>query len=180
MISAAFAVIEDEEQRNELSDFYIRNRRRLFGIAYSFLKNANNAEDAVQETFLRISKYPKRFFDMEYDKRISYAVVVLKNAVSDMARPPGADFEELTDDIADDTPSIEDMAVGKIGSEKLKAFILELPESQRRALQLKITYGMSNGMIANVLGITNEAARKRISDGCKKIKKFLEGENADG
>lgn len=177
MVSAAFAVIEDDWQRNELSDFYVENKRRLFGIAYSILKNADNAEDAVQETFLRIAKYPKRFFELGRDKRAAYSVIVLKNAVMDMVRPPGASLEELTDDISDDAPSVEDLVVGKIGSEKLKTFIMNLPERQRMALQLRITYGLSNDMIADVLGITNEAARKRISDGCKKIKRFLEGEN---
>lgn len=179
MISELFAVIENEMQRNDLSEFYSKNKQRLYGIAFSKLKNPTNAEDAVQETFLRITKYPKKFFEIEDNKRLSYAAVIIRNVISQMAEPPNVRFEELTDNIVDDTASIEELAIGKIGSKMLKDFILKMPQGQKAVLQLKITYGLTNAMMADVLGISEQAVRKRVSDAYIRIRNYLKGESGN-
>lgn len=62
MISVALAVLETDEQRSELADFYEKNKSRLYMIAFSKLNNRQSAEDAVMEAFLRIADKPERFF----------------------------------------------------------------------------------------------------------------------
>lgn len=78
MISAALAVLETDEQRNELSEFYKEKLGKLYSIAISKLHNQQSAEDAIQETFLRICKYPKKFFEIEVHKRLPYAVIIIR------------------------------------------------------------------------------------------------------
>lgn len=53
MISAALAILETEEERNELSDFYEKYKNRFYAIAFERLHNEQDSEDAIQETFLR-------------------------------------------------------------------------------------------------------------------------------
>ena len=65
--------------------------------------------------------------------------------------------------------------MGKIAAEKLKKFIGGLSEARRQALILKAVYGLSNTQIADILGISEAAARKRISDAYKLIKDFING-----
>lgn len=65
MISAALAVIENEQQRNELSALYEKNKDRFLNIVLDLLHNKEEAEDAVQETFLRIADKPDNFFSIE-------------------------------------------------------------------------------------------------------------------
>ncbi len=64
MISAALAILESEEQRNELSEFYEENKSRLYSIALERLHNRQDAEDAIQETFLGIAEKPDKFFSL--------------------------------------------------------------------------------------------------------------------
>ena len=47
MISSALAILETEEQRNELSEFYEQYKDRFYAISFSKLHNRESAEDAV-------------------------------------------------------------------------------------------------------------------------------------
>ena len=49
MISAALAILETQEQRNELSEIYEHHKKTFYAIAYSKLQNRPDAEDAIQE-----------------------------------------------------------------------------------------------------------------------------------
>lgn len=49
MISAALAILETDEERNELSLIYESNIKTIYSVAFSKLHNVQDAEDAVQE-----------------------------------------------------------------------------------------------------------------------------------
>lgn len=61
MISAVLALLESDEQRSALAEFYARSKNRLYYIALSKLHNSADAEDAVQEVFSRIADKPESF-----------------------------------------------------------------------------------------------------------------------
>ncbi len=176
MISAALAMLNTEDEQNTLSEFYRENKTRLYAIAISKLKNKEAAEDALQETFLNIVKYPKTFFALDAHKKVSYAILIIKHVISNMLKKSGKYIiEELTDTVVDDAISVEEIAAGKIAAERIKEFIKKLPEARREALNLKVVYGLSNAQIADILGISEAAARKRISDAYRLIRDFING-----
>ena len=55
MISVALAIIENENQRNELAAFYEKNKSRFYAIAFGHLHKKEESEDAVQEAFSEIA-----------------------------------------------------------------------------------------------------------------------------
>lgn len=174
MIGGALAVLETEERRNELAEFYKQNKSGLYALALSRTHNREKAEDAVQEAFLRIAKYPERFFALEVHKRMSYAVIVTENAVNDILCE-SARSAELPETIKDNSLSVEDKALGNIASEELKAFIMKMPKAQREAIILKIVHGMTTAEIAAALNISEPTARKRVSNAYRTIEKYLNG-----
>lgn len=84
MLDAAFSIIENDEQRNELAEFYSEYKDRFYYIALSKLHNAEEAEDAVQEVFSEIAGKPERFFDIPSENRLSYIDVMVRNISIDM------------------------------------------------------------------------------------------------
>ena len=58
MINTALAILQTDEQRNTLSDFYQTYKNRFYAIAYSKLHDRNLAEDAFPELHLN----QKHFF----------------------------------------------------------------------------------------------------------------------
>lgn len=175
MISAALAILENDEQRRLMTEFYKQNKNKLYRLAYSKLHSREAAEDAVQETFLRIAKYPKKFFEIDAHKRAPYAVIIIRNVITDiLTSSTNQNHDELTEDIADSGLSMEERVEGRISSEELTSFISQMSQAKKQAIMLRVAYGLSNEQIADVLGISLEAARRRISDAYKAINDFLE------
>ena len=74
MISAALAVLESEEQRNELSEIYEQNISNFYNIAFQHLHNKHDAEDAIQDAFLSVAGNPDTFpqkTELNTSKRLS-------------------------------------------------------------------------------------------------------------
>lgn len=180
MISAALAVLETDEQRNELAEFYKKNKERLYAISYSKLHNDIAAEDAVQETFLQISDKPNYFFNVALDKRRVYADVIVKNISCEMIREklskPVVNLDDYEDEIAPDI-STEDIVIDNESAHALVEFIRAMPEGKKDALLFRVLHKMSISEIARILNISEETARKRLSRAKMLIKEFLERRN---
>ena len=174
MINASLAVLQTDEQRNILSEFYEENKNKFFSLAYAKLQNSEESEDAVQEAFLRIVKYPEKFFSIEPHKRLPYSIIIIRNVVLQMLEKQGKyTFEELPEDIPDSNLSIEDISIGNVARSELVEFIQTLSEAKKQAVVLKGVYGLNNREIADVLGITESAVRRRIADAYGRIIYFV-------
>lgn len=174
MINAALAILQTDEQRNILSEFYEENKNKFFSLAYAKLQNSEESEDAVQEAFLRIVKYPEKFFSIEPHKRLPYSIIIIRNVVLQMLEKQGRyTFEELPEDIPDSNLSIEDISIGNVARSELVEFIQTLSEAKKQAVVLKGVYGLNNREIADVLGITESAVRRRIADAYGRIIYFV-------
>ena len=177
MISTALALLEPDEQRNVLSEFYQKYKNRFYAIAYSKLHGKAAAEDAVQEAFLRIVDKPENFFKIEHNKRVAYADVIVRNVAIDMFNKNNAyKIEELTEDVSDEayTLGLEDTVIGSVSKNELLAFILKLPVLQRDILNLKVVFELSNSEIAQKLNVSETVVRQRLFQARKSISSFLE------
>ena len=178
MISAALAVLENEEQRNELSEFFEKYKNKLYEIALKQVHNREYAADALQDTFAVIAGKPEIFFTKSEEERFLFTAVIIKNISIDYFKNNHKyDAEELTEDISDKNVSVMEQAIGECSKEELMNFIKTLSEPLRQALFFRVHYNMNTSQIASVLNISETAARKRLSDAGKKIKIFLEGKN---
>ena len=175
MISAALAILETDEQRHELAEFYKHNKRRLYSIAFSKLHNKESAEDAVQETFLRLADDRERFFSLNDKERTVFAGIVARNVAVDMYKKASvAENVEMSEDIPDksDNPPEEELLY-KFTKEMLEEFVRELPPLQRDVLYLKAVRGMTVGEIAAKLSVSENVVRQRLFCARKEIKEAL-------
>lgn len=177
MISAALAILESEEQRNELSEIYTKNIKAFFSIALSKLHNRQDAEDAIQEAFLLIANNPGVFFNIPREKRVSYINVIVRN-ISYRIWNEKQKIEKhqaaLENNIIDESVSTEEKISSKYSCGEIYGFIDTLPETSRTALYLKIHFDMKYPDIADALGISEETAKKRITRAVSSIKQFME------
>lgn len=178
MLSAALAILETEEERSELSQIYERNIKRFYSIAFSKLHNRQDAEDAIQDAFLAIAKNPKPFFSVSADRRVSYISVVIRNTAIKIWNKKHKLAEKetgLDECIPDGQLSNEEKVLSDHSRDQLLRFIGAMPEGIRAAVYLRMSLGLSNSDIAKTLGISEEAARKRIARAMNQIKRYMEG-----
>ncbi len=178
MISAALAVLETDEQRNELSKLYDCNIKTFYSIAFSKLHNEEDAKDAIQDAFLAVAKNPDLLFKIPDSKRVSYINVIIRNSAykiwgkRNAEREIEADSEELGTE-----PSAEEIVLDKCSCEEIIGFIDTLPEKTKTALYLKSALGLTNADLARILGISEEAAKKRVLRAIYKIREYAEVKN---
>lgn len=177
MISAALAILETEEERSELSQIYEHNIKIFYSIAFSKLHNQQDTEDAIQDAFLAIAKNPKPFFSVSADKRVSYINVVIRNSaikIWNKKRKIAENEIELDESILDEQISNEEKVLSDFSCNQILKFIGTMPEGVRAAVYLKLDLGLANSDIANTLGISEEATRKRIARAINQIKRYME------
>ena len=138
MIEAALSVLENDKQRNELAAFYEQYKSRFFSIAYSKLHNPEEAEDAIQETFLRVVDNPNKFFIMTNQERVRFVESIVRHVSVDTfnknKKNNAVSIEDIGDNIMSDTISPEEKYITDASARELVQFALTLPESQRQAL----------------------------------------------
>jgi len=128
---------------------------RLFRAAWALTGNREEAEDLVQETYVRVLARP-RF--LRNDDDLGYLLRVLRNTFvsrhrAAMRRPQSAPMPDELEPIDPSSATRPDSAVE---AREVFAHIAALPESFRDALVAVDVVGLSYGEAAKVLG-TKEA-----------------------
>lgn len=176
---AALAAAQDEVE------IAVREHARLvFRVAYSVLRDHHEAEDAAQETFLRLLRNRKRLPDVR-DLRAWLARVAYRVALDRAQQKKRAGAVPL-DDVAADVRALhatglgaEQMAAERQMSELMARLIATLPPEMRDAVTLSTIEGMSAAEIAAVLDIPEATVRTRMMRARQllreKLAKVLEG-----
>jgi RNA polymerase sigma-70 factor (ECF subfamily) len=157
IVNQALPMAETGEDDLELA---VREHARLvYRIAYSALRNHHDAEDATQETFMRVLRYRKTLADVadlrSWLARIAWRVAVerRKNIVATAADSLGGTASQ----VRSLTTAADELVLGAEMSRVLLKVIASLPPKLRDPLTLSTLEEMSLRDIAETLG-TNEAA----------------------
>jgi RNA polymerase sigma-70 factor (ECF subfamily) len=137
----------------------------LYRVAYSVLRNTADAEDAVQETYLRVLRHSNSLSEIR-DPRV-WLVRIVWNVVLDRKRRSKTRPE--TDDIADlarllpaSGLSAEERAVSAQHHAHVLRAVRQLPEKEQRVLILSAFEELTSVEIAQVLGTTESTVRSRL------------------
>jgi len=156
----------DEEA--DFTAFVQRQSRFVFRVAYAVLLNSHDAEDAVQETFLKLHRNGRwQHLDNE---RAFLARVAWRLAVD--RRPPASRTPALTIDSGSDSNRVDDSPSPDPGPERTLLFASQhatvhrlidaLPEELRLPLVLSAFDELNSREIAGILGIPEGTARTRL------------------
>jgi RNA polymerase sigma-70 factor, ECF subfamily len=154
--------------RDEAVESLVREHARLaYRIAYAVLRSHADAEDAVQETFLRVLRYGGRLANVENPKtwlaRIAWRVAVDKSKRQKRRNEVTIQRDDLSlPEIASEEVSAEEaMESAGIGA-AVEQLIAALPAKLREPLILSTIEGMTPREAAAVLGTNEAAVRSRV------------------
>jgi RNA polymerase sigma-70 factor (ECF subfamily) len=137
----------------------------LYRVAFSVLRNAADAEDAVQEAFLRVLRH-RDGLDEVRDQRV-WLIRIVWNIVLDRkrrakTRPETDDISELARVLPATGLSAEERAGALQHHAQVLAQVDKLPAKEREVLVLSAFEELSSVEIAAVLGITESSVRSRL------------------
>ena len=133
--------------------------RRVYVVAYAILQDVSEAEDIVQETFLKA--HHQRTKLREPEKFPAWLLTVTRNAARDRLRRrrPQADPETF-DTLVDHSVATPGSAMEKQEHQAhLRRALARLPEEHRTALTLRYLEGLDYRAIETAMGLTNGALR---------------------
>lgn len=157
-----------ERSRDEVLEALVREHSRLvYRIAYAVLRRHHEAEDATQETFLRVVRYSSKLAEVEAPKtwlaRIAWRVAIefgRRNARKQEI--PLEDPEKPVQEAISSDASADQTIQGSQVGAMLEKLITALPEKLRAPLILSAIEEMSPREIAATLDINEAAVRSRV------------------
>ena len=137
----------------------------LYRVAYSVLRNSADAEDAVQEAFLRVLRHRETLHEVR-DQRV-WLIRIVWNVVLDRkrrakTRPETDDVAELARVLPAAGLSAEERAAAAQHHAHVLGCVDQLPAKERQVLLLSAFEELNSVEIAAVLGITESSVRSRI------------------
>jgi RNA polymerase sigma-70 factor (ECF subfamily) len=156
------------EPKDATLESFVRDYSRLvYRISYAILRRHHDAEDATQETFMRVVRYNSKLADVANPKtwlaRIAWRVAV------DRAKHLPRKYEVPLEDSTGTATEIPSPAVGADESAYstqlstvLEKLIATLPPKLREPLILSTIEEMSPREVATTLSINEAAVRSRV------------------
>jgi len=154
---------------------YRRFARPLLGLALRMLRDRARAEDAVQETFAAIWRSAPSY-KPERGPGAPWLYAVARNAIVDRARVRGeATFADPPEQVSS-APGPAEEAESTYLSWRVHRAVEDLPESERKVLELAYWSGLSQSEIAQFLDIPLGTVKTRTRSGLARLADLLEGE----
>ena len=155
---------------------YRRYSRSVYGLALRRLGDRERAEDAVQETFAAVWRSASSYHS-DRGGGGPWLYAVARNAIIDRFRSRAPESGEVPDAPAPD-PGPEEQAEADWTAWQGHRAFGELPESERRVIELAYWGGLSQSEIADFLGIPLGTVKTRTRSGLHRLADLLEGELA--
>ena len=156
-----------EHSRDTAIEALVRQHSRMvYRIAYSVLRQHHDAEDATQETFMRVLRYSSKLADVEDPKtwlaRIAWRVAADRSRRRNRSEIPLEDPDKPIPEIAASGVSAEEAFQSSQSGEAIEKMIAALPEKLRAPLILSAVQQLSPQEIGATLNINEAAVRSRI------------------
>lgn len=155
-IMIASALAGDDEAFEAVIRTY---SRRIYVVAYAIVQDQAEAEDIVQDTFLKAHQQRTRL--REPEKFPAWLLTVTRNAAKDRLRRrrPQASAETF-DTLVDHQTATPGSAMERVEFHAhLRHALAKLPEEHRTALTLRYLEGLDYRAIETSMGVSNGALR---------------------
>jgi len=160
--------------RDALERLIMRHERKVFALAFRLTGSMADAQDAAQETFVRLHL---RLGEIQAERGAGpWLAAVVVNVCRDIGRrrrrsrlaamPPSAD-------LPDSLPDPERRFSARESEEALRAALATLPEKERAAILLRELEEFTTAEVARLLGSSEVTVRSQICNARMRLRRFF-------
>jgi RNA polymerase sigma-70 factor, ECF subfamily len=187
-VKAAQADGRHAEARDRYAELVVRHQRRASRIAFHYLRDGADADEAVQDAFVKAYAHLKTFRE-ELPFEIWFTRILINGCLDRIkARtrrerwivpmPDGGgserDFAERTPGYG---PSPEDQMLAKERRERLAEALGKLPERQRSVFMLSHYEGCTSREVSAITGLNESTVRVHLFRAIRKLRGLLAERN---
>ena len=157
-----------QDDQNAFRAFYESTKNSVYGYALSILKNKQNAEDVMQETYLKIRENAP--FYQPQGKPMAWVITIAKNLCF-MKLREGVRAVQLP---AEESETVDFSEVSETEDRLvLEALMNRLSDGEREIVLLHAVSGLKHREIAKVLSLPLSTVLSKYSRAMKKLKTGL-------
>ncbi len=165
---------KDSEKLEQLYGLY---EKKMYAVAYSILHNEWQAEDAVQDAFVRLFKNIRKIKNLEEEKTRAYVLRTIQNVAIDLYRKNHISLQRTVSmeekEIVDERDDMMSLISRIAGESILEEMLSRLPESYKEVIMLRCVHQLSTKETAAVLEISEALVRKRQQRAIKKLRTMM-------
>jgi RNA polymerase sigma factor (sigma-70 family) len=151
--------LENDPRAQEF--LYKRFSRRMYGVCLRFARNTLEADDILQEGFIKVYSFLKDFRqDGSLEGWVRRTII---NTAINYYHSKENEWKETSIDKADTFHSDTEDALSKISASDLTGIIQELPEGYRMVFNLYVIEGYNHQEIAEMLNISENTSKSQLS-----------------
>ena len=181
-IKALVVAGERDVARERFADLVASQQRRALRIAYQYLRDAHDADEAVQDAFVKVFTHITTYReDLPFEV---WFTRILVNGCLDMRKsrarrlrwslPMSASPDSPPTDPVAPQPSPEDRLVSSERQQAISAAVEQLPDRQRAVFTLFHVAEHSTAEVGQALGLSEATVRVHLFRAVRKLRKLLE------
>lgn len=155
-----------------------RHIDRAFALALRFLGNRADAEDVVQDVFLKVWMHRGRWIEKRA-KFSTWLYRVVTNRCIDVTRRPRNEDVENVPEPTDQKPDAVTLIHREEVHDLLDNAMRRLPDQQRIAVVMSYHENLSNADIADIMGLTVSAVESLLKRGRQQLRALLRRSERD-
>lgn len=173
------------ENETKLERIYEKYKNIMYREAYTILHDSHDAEDALQQAFLKLMPCIDRVREDEPGMTCNFLKMVIRNVAKDLYNKriylnnTEDTIDIIEDDVTDVGMEVADIVISKETVSRIAQEIENLPEKYRDVLILEKVFGYSREETMVLLNQNYEALKKRMTRAKKKLLEALRKEELD-
>jgi RNA polymerase sigma-70 factor, ECF subfamily len=176
------------DARERFTELVARHQRRATRIAFHYLRNAADADEAVQDAFIKAYSHLGSFRE-ELPFEVWFTRILINGCLDRIkartrrerwivSTPDhGGTDRDLAERTAGHGPSPEDQLLAKERRERLAAALARLPERQRSVFMLSHYEGCTSREVSAITGLNESTVRVHLFRAIRKLRALLAGGN---
>lgn len=157
--------------RHSQGRLYERYMQPMFAVCMRYAKNREEAEEILQEGFIRVFDYLHQFrFDGSFE---GWMRKIMVNCALQKYRNKGHLRPLLSDDVAELENIGHEDIIAQIGAKELLKMVQQLPPAYRLVFNLYVFEGLKHREIAAQLNISEGTSKSNLSDARNLLQKAV-------
>ncbi len=148
---------------------------KLFGICIRILKDRSEAEDALQEVYIKVWRAASKFASLD-SSPISWLAAIARNHAIDIVRARRPDVVDIdaTEELTDDDLDPEQRAIGMSEGRRIERCLDELEAARADAIRGAYIEGFSYQELSDRYDVPINTMRTWLRRGLAKLRECLE------
>lgn len=180
-IKALVVAGERDAAREKFADLVSRQQRRAVRIAYNYLRDVHDADEAVQDAFFKVFTHITTYredlpFEVWFTRILVNGCLDLRKARARRLRwtlPMASSESAPPSEPAAPQPSPEDRVVSSDHAKQIAAAVEQLPDRQRTVFTLCHIAEQTTSEVSQALGLSEATVRVHLFRAIRKLRTLL-------